>query len=193
MSIIDHWKTGDTSMLPEPRPLAQRLVRHHEEESLDLLNGKWGQIDLVDRDLGRYPWTVDKQGYVVWKISAGRVYLHKIVAARSIGKEIGPGKVVDHIDRNKLNNSRSNLRVVSPAQNILNRGLLANNKSGYIGVYLNLRGTYEASIALGGKHFGAGTYYDIEEAAWMRDQWAIALHGEFAATNFTYLEVPRQD
>jgi hypothetical protein len=43
---------------------------------------------------------------------------------------------VDHINQNKLNNHYTNLRWCSHQENCLNRNKFKNNKSGFIGVYL---------------------------------------------------------
>lgn len=49
------------------------------------------------------------------------VYVHRIIAETFIG-EIPDNMQVDHIDRNRTNNSVSNLRIVTPKENCLNRG-----------------------------------------------------------------------
>lgn len=58
------------------------------------------------------------------------VYLHHFL----IGQPFKPLQT-DHIDRNPLNNCKSNLRHVSRSVNSYNRDLRTNNTSGYAGVY----------------------------------------------------------
>ncbi len=46
-----------------------------------------------------------------------------------------PGLHTDHIDGNKFNNQKSNLRICTPAQNSVNRDKKIDNTSGFKGVY----------------------------------------------------------
>lgn len=74
-------------------------------------------------------WHVDNRGYVGRTIKQKRELMHRILLSPP------QGMVVDHIDGNKLNNRRSNLRVIKPShnqQNIRFPHKLA--KSGYRGV-----------------------------------------------------------
>ncbi|WP_437774112.1 hypothetical protein [Arthrobacter sp. KNU40] len=41
-------------------------------------------------------------------------------------------------------------------------------------------------VNVDGKRYYLGRYYTEEEAAWMYDQWAAVLHGDFAFLNFEY-------
>lgn len=51
-----------------------------------------------------------------------RIYLHREIAARMEGLDYLPSsRVVDHIDRDTLNNKRSNLRACSAKENLANR------------------------------------------------------------------------
>ena len=76
------------------------------------------------------------------------------------------GRIIDHIDHNRLNNRLDNLRVVTASQNARNRTKKANCSSQFRGVSWNKeKGRWEARIRLaGGKKKFLG-YFDIEEEA----------------------------
>lgn len=59
-------------------------------------------------------------GYLVCCIKEYRIHVHKLIFV-SFNGEVGENKVIDHIDRNKLNNTIENLRAVSRSENALNR------------------------------------------------------------------------
>ena len=66
--------------------------------------------------------TIDKEGYYSVSLSGKRVRLHRIIYENFVG-EIPNGCVIDHKDRNKLNNSISNLRAVAQTINARNAEL----------------------------------------------------------------------
>jgi len=89
----------------------------------------------------------------------------------------------DHIDRNPLNNCKSNLRVCSYSQNSMNRRKIEGTTSKYRGVGLKKNGRWYASIKLEGvkKHIG---YFDTENAAALAyNIEATKLFGSFALLN----------
>jgi len=94
-----------------------------------------------------------------------------------------PGFDVDHIDGNKLNNRRSNLRVATRSQNSANRGPTGGT-SKFKGVrYCKDKGRYRAEIQADGRYIHLG-YFDVEvDAARAYDQAAVTHYGEFAYTN----------
>ena len=90
----------------------------------------------------------------------GIAFLNKLVSCRFAGSDkkytlarllMRPerNEMVDHINRNPLDNRRCNLRIVTPRQNSINR--TANSSTGYIGVSLtNMRGKMRQQIVLRG-------------------------------------------
>jgi len=174
----------------KPRPGAWK-TRESTPGKIDLLKGFFCLIDPEDQDFAEsLSWYRDASGYAVRGFKRPkyrRLYLHREIAARSIGRELLPDEVVDHINRDKLDNRRSNLRVCTPAQNAANKSLQVNSTTGFKGVSLAPSGNYHAAIRLNGTSRRLGSFPDPREAAWMFDQFAIGVYGEYAATNFEYV------
>ena len=53
----------------------------------------------------------DQKGYPHWKDS--RMLVHRTVASNMLGRKLFPWEVVHHIDENKMNFRKTNLRVMS--------------------------------------------------------------------------------
>lgn len=73
---------------------------------------------------------------------------------------------VDHINNNTLDNTNSNLRIVSNAENHQNRkGANANNKCGIRGVYWRKdQNKWHARIGINGKQLHLGFFENLEDA-----------------------------
>lgn len=92
---------------------------------------------------------------------------------------------VDHIDGDRLNNRRSNLRPATNAQNVKNVGPRKTNRSGYKGVCWHKKsGAWAAQINVGGRRRHLGLFANKESAARVYDAWAREAHAEFARLNF---------
>lgn len=116
--------------------------------------------DLEDWEvLKGYTWTKDKWGYASAFINRKRRKFHIEV----MGKK--DGYVIDHEDRNKLNNQRNNLRFLTKSGNAVNSKLSKNNTSGIKGVQKTRSGRWVARLMINGKNLCLGTYDTIEEAA----------------------------
>lgn len=137
-------------------------------------------IDDCDRELDKYRWYIDGDGYVVTCYKSKHYYLHKMIA-----EKLGWFGRIDHIDRNRLNNHRSNLRQATNSQNLANANLSISNKSGFRGVYKHTKsGKWIAQICISGKNKNLGSFNIPEDAARAYDKAALEIFGEFANPNF---------
>ena len=92
---------------------------------------------------------------------------------------------IDHINGDKLDNRRRNLRLCTHQQNAFNQKRRRTNTSGYIGVsYARGRGCFEAYIHHHGRKHHLGVFPDALLAARTRDCVARLLFGEYARLNF---------
>lgn len=109
--------------------------------------------------------------------------MHRIVLARKLGRE--PIGVAEHWNGDTLDNRRANLREATNQMNCNNYGPNSRNLTGYKGVVKRRRG-FAARIKVDGVEHWLGTYDAPEDAAYVRDQFAMQILGEFAWTNFEY-------
>lgn len=96
-----------------------------------------------------------------------------------------PGLIVDHISGDTLDNRRANLRLVTQAQNTLNKA--AHGKgSRFKGVSRagKDQSYFRVTVTIERKRWRIGGIPSEEEAARVYDSLALHLHGEFARTNF---------
>lgn len=116
-------------------------------------------------------------GYAQLQRDSKPVLLHHLVLPKVKGMH------VDHINGEKLDNRRENLRLVTPSQNCANSKIPKNNTSGYKGVSKN--GTYgwKGKIRTPFGYFYLGTYKTKEEAALAYNKAALFHFGEFAKLN----------
>lgn len=90
------------------------------------------------------------------------------------------GMEIDHIDGNPLNNQKSNLRVCTRSQNMMNRGKTKANTSGFKGVHFHKRSKkWTARIQKDGNRSHIGSFDKPEEAHEAYRESAKKLHGEF--------------
>jgi hypothetical protein len=163
-----HKRTGDLPKSLQARRLA--TIKNGTAKipvGLDAKDG-YAIIDLNQaKMLEKYLWCISK-GYAVTRITEGK-NKYKIVPIHHMIVGIPPeGKEVDHINRDRLDNRRSNLRTVTHRINARNSGMFRHNTSGYRGVCWDKRRTkWFARIEIDKKSKFLG-YYDTKEKAYER-------------------------
>ncbi len=86
------------------------------------LTGKYAdKVAFVDDEdyemVSAHRWGLGGHGYATTSTPKSRmVYMHRLIAGTPVGME------TDHLNRNKLDNRRSNLKICTRAENMLNRG-----------------------------------------------------------------------
>lgn len=136
-------------------------------------------VEVYDK-IKLYNWYLSKaeNGYVqAWKNRKTHL-MHRLI--------LKPNKNihVDHINGNVLDNRKSNLRECTHSQNMSNRKIHKNNKSGYKGVYWSKsHEKWRSQIRKNNKRFFLGYFSDLIEAAKAYNKAAIKYHGEFARLN----------
>lgn len=147
---------------------------------LPLTQGMTALIDKEDADLACVCWCFS-HGYAYRKEGKHTQYLHRLVLARKLGRELVKGEFVDHVNQNRLDCRRENLRLATKAENMQNRGKTKVNTSGYKGVSLRKdTGKYSAQIKVHGKFISLGCYLTLEEAHQAYCDAALKYHGNFA-------------
>lgn len=100
------------------------------------------------------------------------IYMHRQILCA------GVGQVVDHADRNGLNNQRSNIRVCAPSQNMCNQ-LTKKQKLGMPKGVHKIPYGWRAEVWFNGKRAYSSCHRTVEDAVRARDEAAKHIHGEF--------------
>lgn len=137
-------------------------------------------FDMKDAELvSSRGWHLSKRGYIAGKENRRERPLHKLMI------HVDSSYDIDHINGDKLDCRRSNLRVCSHQHNCFNQRKRTNNTSGYTGVsYAKNIGKYESYIHRDGHKHNLGYYDTAEEAALVRDEAAVRYFGEYCRLNF---------
>ncbi len=169
----------DIQTEPRQAPACLQIPLRKQDGSL----AGYALIDEQDAQLAGFRWHLGGGGYAR-RLEKGKwTFMHRVIMQAPAGVE------VDHINRNRLDNRRCNLRLADRAGNARNCKRNRRNTSGYKGVHrVGQGGRWAAAIRYEGGTFHLGVCATAEEAAVTYDLAAMALHGEFAATNFSYTE-----
>ena len=177
-------------------PVENRIIGFYNNlnEECDIENSTYVKIELLGRakesnnnyflistscleKIIRHNWYIDSNGYPMTYTGRSKT-LHKNL----LGKQI-KGYVIDHINRNKLDNRFENLRVITARENSYNRTKSISSNNKYKGV-IKRGNKFVASITKDGNRKEISGFDTEEDAARMYDMMAEELFGEFAGLNF---------
>lgn len=165
----------------------ETLVKH-----IPLQKGKFTIVDVDDYEwLVKHKWYFRKDYYTFYAsrtiYPGGRKGKHYTVQMHReiLGLVPGDGIMVDHINRNGLDNRKENLRIAEGSINQYNCKIRKDNSSGYRGiVWSRYWQRWQARISIKGIRVFCGWHPDPISAAMAYDKAAILYRGNNAILNF---------
>ncbi len=148
-------------------------------QEIDLPSGLVALVDDADYAfVGQWKWCI-QGGYVGRSVNGRTVYMHRVL--------MNPpnGMYVDHINRNKLDNRRQNLRLCQKWQNAVNatKRYGSVKQQRYRGVMQVKGGRWRAHLTHNKTSLHLGVFDSAEDAALAYNEAAKLHHGEFAQLN----------
>jgi hypothetical protein len=168
--------------------LSQDIVRN--EDGLAIIKVKDKTIiidDILWHDYVKKAWYINNGGYAAVSINKLGYLMHRLVMGIT---ETNTDVIVDHINRNRLDNRRENLRIVDSLLNSHNSTKQANTSSRFHGISKCGDDKWDSKITSKGKKYYLGKFDDELFAADAYNRKAIELYGKDARLNvFTELEL----
>lgn len=137
-------------------------------KKVKLTQNKYALVDDADFEwLNQWHWIYDGLyasrnqylGKIKGKYKYKKIYMHRLV------NDTTEGLLTDHINQDKLDNRKSNLRTGNKKLNSINRGLQSNNKSGYRGVaWDKINRNWQAKIKVNQRNINLGRFSSKDEA-----------------------------
>ena len=153
-------------------------------KKIKLTQGKVAIVSDVDYNyINKFKWftfSPRKNIYYAARTQGGKLILmHRIIANTPADLH------TDHINKNGLDNRRSNLRACTFTQNMQNKNIYSNNTCGYKGV-VKVGKRWLAKITYNKKRISIGRFDSPEEAAKAYNNKAKELFGHYASVNKLY-------
>lgn len=142
-------------------------------------------IDDCDAELAELNWCVKifrNSIYARRENSDGKMeYLHQVILEKANSKPLEIGQLVDHINRNGLDNRRENLRIANHQENEANSKKQKGTTSQFKGVsWYAPTSKWRAQICKSGKRYFLGYFENENDAAARYRAKAFELFGSFA-------------
>jgi hypothetical protein len=148
-------------------------------KKIELSKGKYTRVDDED-----YEWLILKKWWYNGRYAVRCEYDDKkrinIWMHREIMKT--PKHLfTDHINMDRLDNRKTNLRICTKSQNMLNRPAQNNNTSGHKNIYWDKnRNLWAVEIKVNGRKYHIGRFEQLEDAIERRDVAHKGIIGDFA-------------
>lgn len=153
-------------------------------KKIELSQNKFALVDDEDyKQLSQWNWCAKEcngKFYAVRRkpIAGTLIRMHRQILDAPNSKE------VDHINRNTLDNRKSNLRICTHKQNLRNQKVSSANTSGFKGVsWRKDIEKWSAYIKVNQKRIWLGVFEDKINAAEAYNNAALKYFGEFASLN----------
>jgi hypothetical protein len=149
--------------------------------TIPLTRGAFAIVDQADYEMLRHwNWCLSSDGYAVRGFNRFPLCrMHRMLMLPD------PGVQVDHVNRNKLDNRRCNLRLATPSQQNCNQACPQRGTSRHKGVHFYERDrVWIAAIQVRRMRYTVGRFTDESSAARAYDRAARQHHGVFAVLNF---------
>jgi hypothetical protein len=176
-----------------PLALLYRRIRYgYPFRRIPLTQGKYAIVDPEDYErLNSHKWyAINCKNTFYAGRNSSVPKTKKRLYIKMHNQVINPpkGLILDHINRNGLDNRKANLRPVTCAQNILNRPYVfkrKNSRSKYKGVtWHKAQNKWQVQICYNGKHKTIAYFQNEIDAAKAYDEAAKKYHKDFAVLNF---------
>lgn len=143
-----------------------------------LNNNKFVLIDNEDFEIiSSFKWYYHTTGYARTS-TPKKIYMHRLILKANKKEQ------VDHINGDRLDNRRMNLRLCTEQQNHFNITKHKDNKSGFKGIsWDSSRSLWVAHIQANKKLTHIGRFANKLDAIKAYNSFAKELHGEFAKLN----------
>ncbi len=140
-------------------------------------------VDVAERLAGA-PVYAHSCGYALTCSHGRKEYFHRLVCPPA------PGLEVDHINGNRRDNRRCNLRAVTHARNV-RAGRWRRGRSGYRGVRVSGR-AFQARLSWGGRRHYLGCFASALVGALAYDDGVVRITGYAEGLNFAHAVAPAQ-
>jgi hypothetical protein len=150
-------------------------------KTIELTQGKVAIVSDEDYEwYNQWKWSPHSSGYAVRGEKGENGKMKIIYMHREINRT-PPGMDTSHLNGNGLDNRRENLRTCTTSENLHNRKIYKNNRSGFKGVsFVKSTGKWRARINVDGIQVNLGNFLSIQEAVSAYNKVAGKYPGEFS-------------